>query len=319
MTRIAVAVAGIVPFACCIALAQQAAPKQPTSGDTPSQQAVEFFESKIRPVLVERCLKCHGPAKQKADLRLDSREAMLKGNDSGPVIVPGQPAKSLLIQAIRQSEDLKMPPDGKLPPEVIAHFAEWIQAGAPWPGGAIAKGSPEVAWKTHWAFQPVKKPVQPVVQHKDRVQTPLDAFVLAELEARGLALAPPADKRMLLRRATFDLLGLPPTPEEVDAFEADTAPGAFARVIDRLLASPHYGERWGRHWLDVARYADTKGYVFTEERRYAYSYTYRDYVIKAFNDDLPYNQFILEQLAADRLVAEAKAVGQTPDARPLAA
>src|SRR5437879_4668542 len=241
-----------------------------------------------------------------------SRVAMLKRNDSGPAIVPGQPAKSLLIQAIRQSEDLKMPPDGKLPPEVIAHFAEWIQAGAPWPGGSIAKGSAANAAKAHWAFQPVKKPAQPTVQHTDRAQTPLDAFVLADLEARGLTLAPPADKRTLLRRATFDLIGLPPTPEEVEAFEADAAPDAFARVIDRLLASPHYGERWGRHWLDVARYADTKGYVFTEERRYAYSYTYRDYVIRAFNEDLPYNQFIEQQIAADLLP-----LGE--DKRPLAA
>src|SRR5208282_2350784 len=136
---------------------------------------------------------------------------------------------------------------------------------------------------------------------------------------QGLTLAAPANKRTLLRRATFDLIGLPPTPEEIEAFESDTAPDSFARVIDRLLASPHYGERWGRHWLDVARYADTKGYVFQEERRYAYAYTYRDYVIKAFNDDLPYNQFILEQLAADRLYASAKAVSADAEVKPLAA
>src|SRR5262249_29775025 len=153
----------------------------------------------------------------------------------------------------------------------------------------------------------------------DRVQTPIDAFILAQLEAKGLTLAAKADKRTLLRRATFDLIGLPPTPAEIDAFEADTANNAFEKVVDRLLASPHYGERWGRHWLDVARYADTKGYVFEEERRFAYSYTYRDYVIKAFNDDLPYNQFVIQQLAADRLIAAAKSAGKTADAKPLAA
>jgi len=284
-----------------------------------SPQVVEFFESKVRPVLAERCFRCHGPEKQKNGLRLDSRETMLRGGESGPVIVPGQPEKSLVMQAIQQMGELKMPPDEKLPAEEIANLGAWIKAGAPWPGSVVAKEPVPETWKTHWAFQSVKKPTPPLVQHQDRVQTPIDAFILVELERHGLKLSTPADKRTLLRRASFDLIGLPPTSEEIEAFEADAAPDAFAREIDRLLASPHYGERWGRYWLDVARYADTKGYVFQEERRYAYAYTYRDYVIQAFNDDVPYNQFILEQLAADRLFAEAKAAGKDPDAKSLAA
>ncbi len=316
MLKMRTAVAVLLLSCLAVSSAQPAA--QP---EKLSQEVVEFFEKSIRPILVDRCVRCHGPEKQKAGLRLDSREAMLKGSETGPVIVPGQPEKSLLVEAIHQKGELKMPPDEKLPAEAIANLTAWIKNGAPWPGGAMAKAKAAEAWRLHWAFQPVKKPAPPIVQHSDRVQNPIDAFILAELDSRRLTLAPVADRRTLLRRATFDLIGLPPTPQEIDAFESDTdadAP-AFAKVIDRLLASPHYGERWGRYWLDVARYADTKGYVFQEERRYAYAYTYRDYVIQAFNDDLPYNQFILEQLAADRLFASAKATSADADVKPLAA
>jgi hypothetical protein len=316
MMKPGVFVAGFALWAACLAWAQPPAAKQPPPGEPPAK-AVEFFEAKVRPILAEHCWCCHGPDNQKGGLRLDSREAMLQGNLSGPAIVPGHPEKSLLIDALQHTGEAKMPPDGKLPPEVIANLAEWIKAGAPWPGGGTKVA--DKPWKSHWAFQPVKKAAVPAVQHQNRVQTPIDNFVLAELEKKGWSLAPAADRRTFLRRVTLDLIGLPPTPAEIDAFVADTAPDAFEKVIDRLLASPHYGERWGRHWLDVARYADTKGYVFTDERRYAYSYTYRDYVVKALNDDLPYNQFILEQLAADRLLAEAKAAGNNPDARSLAA
>jgi Protein of unknown function (DUF1553)/Protein of unknown function (DUF1549)/Planctomycete cytochrome C len=320
MLKTVIACIGAMLLGFCFEMSwgQPAPGPGPTADKLPSQ-VVEFFESKVRPVLAERCFRCHGPEKQKAGLRLDSREAMLKGSESGPVIVPGQPEKSLVIKAIQQQGDLKMPPDEKLPDEAVANLGEWIKAGAPWPGTGIAAAPALESWKTHWAFQPVSKPAPPQVDHLDRVQTPIDAFILAELEKQGLTFAAPADKRTLLRRATFDLIGLPPTPEEIDAFESDAAPDAFASVIDRLLASPHYGERWGRHWLDVARYADTKGYVFQEERRYAYAYTYRDYVIQAFNDDVPYDRFVLEQLAADRLFAEAKAAGNDPDSKSLAA
>jgi hypothetical protein len=298
---------------------QPAPQTQPSAAGSFSPQQLEFFETKIRPVLADNCFKCHGPEKQKASLRLDSRAAMLKGNESGPAIVPGHPEKSLLLEVLSHQGDTKMPPDGPLPRGVVANFEAWIKMGAPWSGDNTAGKTPADAWKQHWAFQPVKSPALPAVKHRERVQTAVDAFILAELEKNGLALAAPADRRTLLRRVTFDLIGLPPTAEEIEAFENDNAPDAFARVVDRLLASPHYGERWGRYWLDVARYADTKGYVFTDERRFAYSYTYRDYVIKAFNDDLPFDQFIVEQLAADRLFAQARASGKPADPKPLAA
>jgi hypothetical protein len=270
-----------------------------------SSEQADFFEKRIRPVLAEHCYSCHGDKKQRAGLRLDSQAAALKGSDDGPVILPGQPAKSSFIRAVRQEGDVKMPPKGKLPEAMVEDLAAWVKMGAPWPESprpmhpAAAQDS-EAATK-HWAFQRVGRPALPRVQRASWVATPVDAFILAALEAKGLEPAQAADKRTILRRVTLDLIGLPPTPGEVDAFLADQAPGAYARVVDRLLASPHYGERWGRHWLDVARYADTKGYLFTEERRFPFAYTYRDYVIRAFNEDLPYDQFILQQLAADRI------------------
>ncbi|HXG08980.1 MAG TPA: PSD1 and planctomycete cytochrome C domain-containing protein [Gemmataceae bacterium] len=279
-------------------------PPQPPAAVNP--QAAEFFETRVRPVLAENCFTCHGPKRQQAGLRLDSRAALLKGSDSGPVITAGEPEKSLLIQAVRQEGDIKMPPKGKLPPEAIEALIAWVKMGAPWPenGSAAAQGGPmsvAEARQKHWAFQPVRKPALPPVRNSAWVRTPVDFFILAKLEEKGLNPSPSADRRTLIRRVTFDLIGLPPTPEEVTAFESDTSPNAFARVVDRLLADPRYGERWGRHWLDIARYADTKGYVFQEERRYPFAYTYRDYVIRAFNEDLPYDQFILHQLAADQL------------------
>ncbi|HYT88983.1 MAG TPA: DUF1549 domain-containing protein, partial [Gemmataceae bacterium] len=283
------------------------APKTPPA----SPQALEFFETKIRPVLAEHCFSCHGPKKQQAGLRLDTPAFLRAGSDSGPVVVPGQPDKSLLLQAVRHQGDLKMPPKGRLAAGAVADLAAWVSLGAPWPATGADKQPVVALWKSHWAFQPVRKTAPPAVKGQPAEGSPIDAFILQRLEAKGLTLSAPTDRRTLLRRVTFDLIGLPPTAEEVDAFEKDTAPDAYEKVVDRLLSSPHYGERWGRHWLDVARYADTKGYVFTEERRYAYSYTYRDYVIRAFNEDKPYDQFVLEQLAADRLGLK--------DPRPLAA
>ncbi|MBV9124180.1 MAG: DUF1549 domain-containing protein, partial [Planctomycetes bacterium] len=287
--------------------------REPPAGNDP---ALEFFESRIRPILAEHCLSCHGPEKQRGGLRLDSREGVLKGNAAGPVLIPGHPDQSRLIRAIGYDGRIKMPPPGKLPPEAIADLKTWVRMGAPWPqdqkAGTLQVQTPAEAWKNHWAFQPLRPPVVPAVKQSAWVRSPVDAFILARLEEKGLTPAPPADRRTLLRRATFDLIGLPPTPQEIADFEADRSPDAFARVIDRLLASPQYGERWGRYWLDVARYADTKGYVFTEERKFPCSYSYRDYVIRSFNEDLPYNQFILQQLAADQLP-----LGE--DKRPLAA
>ncbi|WP_339731930.1 PSD1 and planctomycete cytochrome C domain-containing protein [uncultured Gimesia sp.] len=271
---------------------------------------IEFFEKKIRPVLVKRCYACHGPKKQEASLRLDSHAWMMKGSDTGVAVVPGDPLKSRMIQVIQfHDDDSQMPPEGKMPPVEIAALTRWVKMGTPWPfSEKDAKGAPangaydfETLSQNHWSFRPVVQPELPKVKNQQRVGSPVDHFVLSRLEEKGLSLSPPVDRRKLIRRASVDLTGLPPTYAEVEAFVNDAAPDAYEKLIDRLLASPHYGERWGRHWLDVARYADTKGYVFTSERRYPYSYTYRDYVIRAFNEDLPYDRFIQEQLAADQL------------------
>lgn len=276
----------------------------------PDPAGVEFFESKIRPILADNCYKCHSreSEKVKGGLLLDSREGLLKGGDTGPALVPGDPEKSLLIKAVRYAdENLQMPPKNKkLPPEKIADLEAWIKMGAPDPRVAKsgASSKTEAIWaraRTHWAFQPVKEPAVPAVKNRRWARTPVDNFILARLEARSLTPSPRADKRTLIRRATFDLVGLPPKLEEVAAFLADQSPDAYPKLIDRLLASPQYGERWGRHWLDVARYADTRGYIGEEDRHYAYSYTYRDYIIRAFNEDLPYNQFVEQQIAADLL------------------
>jgi hypothetical protein len=261
----------------------------------PNAAALELFERDIRPVLLDTCLKCHGPDKQEGSLRLDSREAALKGGDTSAAIVPGEPDKSLLLEAIEQKGELKMPPKSKLTEPQIAAFRRWIKEGAVWPAAAIVNRTAEAA-RTHWAFQPLRDPPVP----KDAPQ-PIDAFIRAKLSKAGLAPSPPADKRTLIRRATYDLLGLPPTPEEVEAFVRDDDPRAYEKLIDRLLASPHYGEQWGRHWLDVARYADTKGYVYAREQRFwVHAWAYRDWVVKSLNDDLPYNRFLLLQIAADQ-------------------
>jgi len=274
---------------------------------TPQQE--EFFERKVRPLLSARCWKCHGSKKQEGGLRLDTRSAMVKGGESGPALVPGKPDQGLLVEAIGY-KGLEMPPDGKLKAAEIAVLLRWIKMGAPWPTGKIAppktgqKSDPQstirdVA-KTHWAFQPVRKPVPPVVKDRsDWVRNDIDRFVWAKLRQKALAPSPRADRKTLLRRAYFDLIGMPPTPAEAKRFLSDRSADAFARLVDRLLSDPRYGERWGRHWLDVARYSDTKGAIFGEPRFYPYAYTYRDYVIAAFNDDKPYDQFLREQLAAD--------------------
>jgi hypothetical protein len=274
--------------------------------------SAEFFEKKVRPILAENCYQCHGPEKQKAGLRLDSAAAVRKGGESGPPVIPGQVDQSLLVKAVRQAGDEpKMPPKGKLPDAAIADIATWVKMGAPYPetlAGASVSNSAK-----HWAFQPVKAPPVPdsrITNHEPR--NPIDAFVAAKLQEKGLKPSPPAERVTLIRRLTYDLHGLPPTPAEIDAYVNDPDPDADATLVDRLLASPRYGERWGRHWLDVSRYADSKGYLFEEERRYPFAYTYRDYVIRAFNEDKPYDRFIIEQLAADKLN-----LGDDP--RPLAA
>jgi mono/diheme cytochrome c family protein len=284
---------GVVAWmALALVPAGAAAPRTPTPAET-------AFERHVRPLLVEHCVRCHGPKKQKGSLRLDTRAGLLAGGEGGAVVKPGKPDASRLIQAVRRTGELRMPPRRKLSPTQIAILTAWVKAGAPWPADPTRK--PEQAWKRHWAFQPVRNPTLPAVKHSAWTRTAIDRFVLAKLEAKGLAPSPEADRRTLLRRLSFDLLGLPPTPGEVSAFLADRRSDAYERLVDRLLASPHYGERWGRYWLDVARYADTKGYVFFQDTNFPWAYTYRDYVVRAFNEDLAYNTFILHQLAADRL------------------
>ena len=269
---------------------------------------MEFFEKHIRPVLVNKCYSCHSAKAKRVrgELLLDSKEAMLKGGESGPAIVPGKVEKSLLIRALRY-EKLQMPPRGKLSAKVIADFERWIAMGAPDPrtGNKTTKQShvdPQKV-KKHWAFQPIRKPAVPKVKQSQWSKSPLDAFILAQMEANGLSPSAPADRRTLIRRVYLDLIGLPPTFKEVEDFIRNKDPNAFAKVVDRLLASPHYGERWGRHWLDVARYADTKDLVlvFGKDRIRPYAYTYRDYVVRAFNEDIPFNEFVLHQLAADQM------------------
>jgi hypothetical protein len=288
------------------AAADEPIPKD-AAGKPFSPEAIDFFESRVRPILVDHCIKCHGPKKQSSNLRLDSREAALRGGDSGPSVVPAKPEESLLIQAVSQThEELKMPPDGKLTEASVAIIRQWVALGAPWSANtrqvAVSTGTavhdPSLP---HWSFQPLVSPSVPSVKDRNWARARVDAFILARLEAAGMTPSARADKRTLIRRATIDLWGIPPTAEEIDAFELDLMPDAFARLVDRLLASPRYGERWGRHWLDVARFADTKGYVFTQDRRYPFAYTYRDYVIRALNVDLPYDQFVVQQLAADQL------------------
>jgi hypothetical protein len=301
--------------AALVAIFAIAAPR--TSPAAEPDDPAEFFEKHVRPVLVESCVNCHGAQKQSSGLRLDSRAALLEGGVNGPAVVPGEPDQSLLIQAVRQTHhDIKMPPKGKLAEDQAEALAAWVQMGASWPetaptGSSVASGSGAAA-RDHWAFSPVQTVTLPGVADSARLCTPVDAFILSRLETEGLSPSPPAEKRTLIRRVTIDLTGLPPTPDEVAAFLSDERPGAYERLVDRLLASPRYGERWGRFWLDVARYADTKGYVFQEERNFPYAYTYRDYVIRSFNEDKPYDRFVEEQLAADKL-------GPGQDPRALAA
>jgi hypothetical protein len=274
-----------------------------TDEGSPARSAREaaetLFEVKVRPVLTGTCLKCHRDKKTGGGLKVDSRDALLKGGDHGPAVVPGDPQESLLVQAIRHEHDeIKMPPKQRLPDEVVADFTTWIRQGAVWPGALVAKDSRR---PSHWAFEAVK-PFTPPPDPSGWSVSPIDGFLAAKWRAEGLSPVGPADRRTLIRRVTFDLLGLPPTPEEVADFLNDASPNAYAKVVDRLLASPRYGERWGRHWMDIVRYADTAGdnadYPIPEAR------LYRDYVIDAFNEDKPYDHFVREQIAGDILARQ---------------
>jgi hypothetical protein len=277
------------------------------AGLTPAQ--LGQFENKIRPIFAEHCYQCHSPArgKVKGGLELDWKGGWEKGGDSGPALVPGDPEKSLLIKAVRYTDpDLQMPPKGqRLSPAEIGALVDWIKAGAPDPRTSRPSADTPSAptGKAHWAYQPIKAPAIPHPPHESWAHNDVDRFILAKIEANGLEPNPPADKRTLIRRVYYDLIGLPPSEEQVNSFLKDDSPAAFEKVVGELLDSPRYGERWGRHWLDVARYSDAKGQP--DRRResaiYPYAWTYRDYVISAFNQDKPYDRFIVEQLAADKL------------------
>ena len=275
------------------------------------ENALQFFESNIRPVLSDKCYSCHSASakKLKAELYLDSREGMLKGGESGAAVAPGHPEQSRLMEAVEyKNVDLQMPPKDKLSDAQIADLAAWVKMGAPWPKetsatAGTAKGGFDLQQRkaSHWAWQPIKATVPPAVKNEAWARDGIDRFILAELEGKGLSPAPDVDRRSLIRRAYFDLIGLPPSPSEVDAFLADKGGDAFSRVVDHLLASSHFGERWARHWMDVARYAESYGHEF--DPLIAYSWQYRDYLIRALNTDVPYDQFVTEQIAGDLLTA----------------
>lgn len=289
-----------------------ALPAVAAAAEQADRAGAELFEKKIRPVLIERCYECHSAKakKVKGGLLLDTRAGLRKGGDSGPAMIPGKPDESLLIKAIRyHDEDLEMPPKNRLAEHEVAAFVEWVKLGAPDPRDDKPAGpKKELAEaKKFWSLQPVRRPAVPAVKEKQWPQTPVDQFIRNELDKRRLKAASVADRRTLIRRATYDLIGLPPSPEDIEAFvsDSDSTPRAFGKVIDRLLASPHYGERWGRHWMDVVRYADTAGdnsdYPVPE------LYRYRSYIIDAFNEDKPYDEFIREQIAGDLLPAANQA------------
>lgn len=259
------------------------------------QNAGDLFENTVRPLLKTNCLPCHNQRNRSSGLALDSREGMLTGGNRGAAVKPGAPADSLLIRAVEQQGDLKMPPTGRLKDEQIAALRQWIEQKAVWPEEAAAQK--RRGWD-HWAFQPPKRAALPTVKESGWVRNPIDNFILARLESENIKPSPEADRNTLLRRLSLDLTGLPPAPNEIQDFLADRSPDAYEKVVDRLLDSPHYGERWGRHWLDVARYADSDGYTIDGPRQ---MWKYRDWVIDALNRDLPFNQFAIEQIAGDML------------------
>ena len=311
MSRIAVASLAVV-----VSLASGGVASAQTGkfADSPTQDQVAFFEKKIRPVLVEHCYKCHSAdaEKIKGDLVLDTREGVRKGGLTGPGVVPGSPDRSPLVRALKSKDpETAMPPKGKLPDAVVADFEAWVRMGAPDPRDGKAAAAHKYVvdvekGRSFWAFVPPKKSAAPAVRDAAWPLTDIDRHLLAAMEKKGLKPSADADRRTLVRRVYLDLTGLPPSPEAVEAFVADASPDAFEKVVDRLLASPQFGERWGRHWLDVARYAESSGKAVN--MNYPHAWRYRDYVIDAFNADKPYDRFVKEQLAGDLMTGgDAKA------------
>ncbi len=275
--------------------------------NTETERGITFFETEVRPILVEQCYECHSGKESKGGLRVDKKDPLLAGGDSGKVLIPGDPRSSLLAEAIRyKNADLRMPPDSPLKAREVEAIEKWIEMGAPDPrtgsdenDANVPMGMSIEVGRAFWSFQPISDPPIPSVKNPNWPRTPLDAFVLAKLEANGLVPSPPADKRTLIRRVTFDLTGLPPSPDEIKSFLDDESEDAFSKVVERLLQSPRYGVRWGRHWLDVARYADSNG--LDENLAFGNAWRYRDYVVEAFTRDKPFDRFIIEQIAGDLL------------------
>jgi hypothetical protein len=276
--------------------------------ETADPAGVEFFEKKVRPVLAQYCYSCHSASAKRSlgNFTLDTKQGMMHGGQGGSALMPGDPDHSRFIEAIRYAQpELQMPPKGKMSEAVIADLTAWVKMGAPWPKERVVAIAPSPAnllaekrKKAHWAWQPVRSVAPPAVKRATWARNPIDRFILAGLEARNLKPNTYADRRTLIRRASFDLIGLPPTPEEVAAFLADKSPNAWEKVVDRLLASPHYGERWGRYWLDIARYGEDQAHSF-EPRLYPQGFRYRDWVANALNADMPYDHFVRAQIAAD--------------------
>ncbi|MFP6658098.1 MAG: DUF1549 domain-containing protein, partial [Pirellulales bacterium] len=273
------------------------------------KKGLDYFESKIRPVLVKNCYQCHSAkaaseGKLKGKLQLDTREGARRGGETGPAVVPGKPNESLLVNALRH-EDFEMPPKNKLPDSLVGHFVKWIEMGAPDPreGKTIAAAEIDIdAAKQFWSFRPLKEIAPPAASDASWGRTPVDRFIRARQEAAGITPNPVADPRTLIRRAYHDLIGLPPSPEEVATFKEESIrnpQSAYHNLVDRLLASDHFGERWGRHWLDLVRFAESNGYAFDKDRPNAYHY--RDFVIRALNADMPYDEFVRLQVAGDLL------------------
>ncbi len=271
----------------------------------------DFFESRVRPLLVNKCGECHGSKKQWNNLRVDSRESMLQGGDTGPAISVDHPETSLILKAVLRSGDLEMPPEEPLSEPEIDDLRKWLELGAPWPNSHASSSqgqdasSKETAWKSHWAFQPIQEPEIPAVEDSTWCINTIDRFVLERLEQSKLKPSPTADRRTLIRRVTLDLTGIPPTFDEIESFVNDTRSDAYEQLVERLLDSPQYGQQFARNWLDIARYSDTKGYVYAREERFFLNASlYRDWVVQAFNDDLPYDQFLKLQIAADQFAPE---------------
>ncbi len=277
----------------------------------PTPEQAEFFEKKIRPILVEHCYACHsaGAKKLQGGLRLDSREAMIAGGDSGPVLVPGDPRRSKFIEAVGyKNVDLLMPPKAKLSETAIRDLHEWVKIGAPWVGKSEVAAPNKVAFDlaarkaSHWSWQPIQRVEPPTVNNREWSKSSVDRFLFAKLQQKGVRPAKPAEPHVLLRRLYFDIIGLPPSAEALIEFQKEyssTGQAAIEKVVDRLLATPQYGERWARHWLDLVRYAESRGHEF--DATIPNAWQYRDYVIRAFNADVPYNQFVLEHVAGDLL------------------